>query len=91
MNNRIKELAVEAFGSTFNTDLILVYEAEKFAELIVRECMGVVTITNEYYTQQWLEECKVPNNYSKLDQRFGAGAACLYVNMEIKKHFGVEE
>ena len=42
MNDKIEELAKQAFGSTIDTDPILVYEAEKFAELIVRECIGVV-------------------------------------------------
>jgi|LakMenE18May11ns_1017448.scaffolds.fasta_scaffold9639073_1 hypothetical protein len=35
MNERIKKHALEAFGSTIDNDPILVYEAEKFAELIV--------------------------------------------------------
>ena len=36
MNELIEKLAKQAFGSI--TDPILVYEAEKFAELIVKEC-----------------------------------------------------
>ena len=42
MNERIKELAEQVFGSTIDTDPILVYEAEKFAELIIRECAQYV-------------------------------------------------
>ena len=42
MNELIEKLAKQAFGSTIDTDPILVYEAEKFTELIVRECIGVV-------------------------------------------------
>ena len=42
MNELIEKLAKQAFGSTIDTDPILVYEAEKFAELIVRECIEVV-------------------------------------------------
>jgi hypothetical protein len=45
MNERIKKHALEAFGSTIDNDPILVYEAEKFAELIVRECAGIVKWT----------------------------------------------
>jgi hypothetical protein len=41
MNERIKVLALQAFGSTIDNDPILVYEAEKFAELIVGECAGI--------------------------------------------------
>jgi len=37
MNDRIEELGREAFGSSFDTDPILVYEANVFAELIVKE------------------------------------------------------
>ena len=40
MNDLIEKLAKQAFGSTIDTDPILVYEAEKFAELIVRECIA---------------------------------------------------
>lgn len=38
MNERIKLLALQAVGSTIDTDPILVYEAEEFAKLIVKEC-----------------------------------------------------
>jgi hypothetical protein len=40
MNERIEVLALQAFGSTIDNDPILVYEAEKFAQLIVRECLN---------------------------------------------------
>ena len=42
MNDLIEELAKQAFGSTIDTDPILVYEAEKFAMSIVRECLSIV-------------------------------------------------
>ena len=42
MNELIERLAKQAFGSTIDTDPILVYEAEQFAELIVRECARVI-------------------------------------------------
>jgi hypothetical protein len=42
MNERIKQLAKQAFGSTIDTDPILVYEVEQFAQLIVRECISTV-------------------------------------------------
>ena len=40
MNELIEKLAKQAFGSTIDTDPILVYEAENFAELIVQECVN---------------------------------------------------
>lgn len=40
MNKLIEELAKQAFGSTIDTDPILVYEAEKFAQLIIEECIN---------------------------------------------------
>ena len=43
MNELIEKLAKQAFGSTIDTDPILVYEAEKFAELIVKECAYLVS------------------------------------------------
>ncbi len=38
MNELIEKLAQQAFGTAIDTDPILVYEAEKFAELLVKEC-----------------------------------------------------
>ena len=42
MNERIERLAKQVFGPTIDTDPILVYEAEQFAQLIVRACITVV-------------------------------------------------
>ena len=47
MNEQIEKLAKEAFGSTIDTDPILVYEAEQFAELIVRECCSIIEVDLE--------------------------------------------
>ena len=47
MNERIKLLAVQAFGSTIDTDPILVYEAEKFAELLLQECVDACWRANK--------------------------------------------
>jgi hypothetical protein len=41
MNELIEQLAKQAFGTTIDTDPILVYEVGKFARLIVQECAGV--------------------------------------------------
>jgi hypothetical protein len=42
VNDLIEELAKQAFGSTIDTDPILVYEAEKFAMSIVKKCINIV-------------------------------------------------
>ena len=47
MNERIKLLAEQAFGSTIDTDPILVYEAEKFAELLLQECVDACWRANK--------------------------------------------
>ena len=83
MNERIKkikELASNALEwpdtdndglTVFNND-----ELEKFAELIVRECIGICEKDGQWYTNTgWLAE---------------AGEA-MSLSGQIKKHFGVEE
>ena len=47
MNERIKLLALQAFGSTIDTDPILVYEAEEFAELIINQCADIAQQHNK--------------------------------------------
>lgn len=42
MKALIEKLARQAFDSGLDTDPILYYEVEKFAELIIRECINVV-------------------------------------------------
>ena len=74
MNERIKELARQSGLIQYDTDSKLV-DAEKFAELIVKECMDI---------------CKqhpsriVSNNWN-------AGAVAPHLVKEFKEHFGVEE
>ena len=78
MNERIKKLADEAKMSTY----LLAYgvefniSIEKFAELIVRECMACST---------WVG--KVNENVKEPGPIHTAHA----INQRIKKHFGVEE
>ena len=56
MNDLIKNLAKQAFGSTIDTDPILVYEAKQFAELIVQECAGLtLDYKNDQHYQGWLD------------------------------------
>ena len=92
MNERIKELDKQA-GGHFSTHILTSYPAqrresielwdkniEKFAELIVRECMEVV-IDGQYSDT----ECEGNSHrISYNNGRYGASS-------DIKKHFGVEE
>ena len=73
MNNRIKLLEPQCwehneFGLNFNY--------EKFAELIVRECISMADKESE--------------RYSKLDQEYCSMAMDNYREL-VRQHFGVEE
>lgn len=64
MNERLRELAVECTFFTYGVNGELLYEGfneEKFAELIVRECVGVVEggrfLHDEAPTAQFAREC----------------------------------
>jgi hypothetical protein len=77
MNERIKELLQEAYthfghGKYRTSELV----AEKFAELIVRECVDVCL--SRHYTWRWDDE---PDSSS-------GPRDCA---QSIKEHFGVEE
>ena len=84
MNERIKELAVQA-GIAVWGDAVYMYDPKdtldstvmaKFAELIVRECMACST---------WVG--KVNENVKEPSPMATAHA----INQRIKKYFGVEE
>jgi len=79
MNERIKELIAQAREPLHNKNLPfnqgLVEYSEKFAELIVRECIGICEKDGQWYTNTgWLAE---------------AGEA-LSLSEQIKEHFGVK-
>lgn len=80
MNERILELAVEANDQTGNKFDLNYKELdsflEKFAELIVRECIGCC--------EQVISD-PVPES---VDTWLNGGEQCI---QEIKQHFGVEE
>ena len=80
MNERIRELAHEAGLPTYNPDGIPT-KLEKFAELIVRECICLVL--NGKYD----EEKYNPNN----DFDRGHNRALDNAAEGFKQHFGVEE
>ena len=80
MNERIKDLYARAVSNRFPEGEEEVYmspaDLEKFAELIVKECVALVEKqdhgTSELRVSQW-------------------DGACRAVSKDIKEHFGVEE
>jgi len=85
MNERIRELAEQAgisYLSSVHPDMW-----EKFAELIVRECMSMSdNLKAEYLKDRKAEmDFGVKNNYAEGE------AACTTLKYRMKKHFGVEE
>jgi hypothetical protein len=80
MNERIKELYDQCFvvleHDTPNTG----FDPNKFAELIVRECVNRGSVLATHYIEKHTEQ----------EQTFLLAAVADY-STEIKKHFGVEE
>ena len=80
MNERIKELAHEAGLPTYNPEGIPT-KLEKFAELIVRECLNKI------------ETYQIPVGNSAAGEMAceWTYAALKEIRDEIKQHFGVEQ
>ena len=80
MNERIRQLAEQATSTQgptpYNPLTFEVFDKEKFAQLIVQECMACST---------WVG--KVNENVKEPGPMHTAHA----INQRIKKHFGVEE
>ena len=76
MNERIKELYLHAFPPSLNDSTVCRMSAEKFAELIVKECIGCC--------EQVISD-PVPKSVDTFEQ---GGIHCMD---EIKQHFGVKE
>jgi hypothetical protein len=101
MNERIKELAVEArnyaldekriYERVHNTEQCMeeyrdVYN-KKFAELIVQECMTMCdNVSADYFKHR-----KAADDFQDKNIYAEGESACDEVRYEIKKHFGVEE
>ena len=83
MNERVQELALQAGAVNvweWASDDVLDtknMDAEKFAELIVRECMNIVSNQTTLDTNE--------------DFREGFNHGLKYAWTDIRKHFGVEE
>jgi hypothetical protein len=83
MNERIQQLAVEAgvtgyfaAGTEYATPIPISGEMAKFAELIVRECVGVADDYVKDCTCDEHKNCKHPRSI---------------IGRKIKEHFGVEK
>jgi hypothetical protein len=84
MNERIKALALQAgvtgyfaAGTEYATPIPLSDEVQKFAEMIVKECMDIVSKQTTLDTNEDFRE------------GFSHGRKLAWT--EIRKHFGVEE
>jgi 2,4-dienoyl-CoA reductase-like NADH-dependent reductase (Old Yellow Enzyme family) len=56
MNERIRELYLHAFPPSLNDSTVCQMSAEKFAELIVRECIDLVAAGGEFASRPKLVE-----------------------------------
>jgi hypothetical protein len=83
MNKRIKELADSVPGSHDASDEF----CEKFAELIVAECMTMCdTVSADY-----LKRRKRAFDFQDKNIYAEGEAACDIIKYKMKKHFGVKE
>jgi hypothetical protein len=79
MNERIKELAEQVYGSAHHDDF-------KFAELIIQECSGVLFDESERLFA-YSAEC---DNMRKSDEAELIAEKCVDLITMIEQHFGVE-
>ena len=78
MNERMYELINQCFIGTTDgklSDLNTVANIEKFAELIVRECVGVVS----------------KRKNQAIDDGWNVDEAMTMAEMDLEEHFGVEK
>ena len=86
MNKRIRELAHEAGLPTYNPEGVPT-KLEKFAELIVRECMTMCDeIRVDYFKHR-----KAADDFTDKNIYAEGEAASDIIKYKMKKHFGVEE
>jgi len=87
MNDKIKELAEQASKEAFPINSIAFME--KFAELIVRECMITIALEGQKIAQS-MPVVDV-TNYVEMSHLNGMIDAAMAYSEKIKKHFGVGE
>jgi hypothetical protein len=83
MNERIKELAEQSttyIEPTSNSGEGWIFDKEKFAELIVKECASICELNGQSYT----------HSFTPAKARL-AESTSNHCGLMIKKHFGVEE
>ena len=85
MNERIRELAHEAGLPTYNPEGVPT-KLEKFAELIVRECLNKIEQAGVYFDTQ-PQYTDMQNTL--VDEGFTWGVESCQAM--VKQHFGVEE
>lgn len=82
MNERVKELYRQAYGVQMSIDDFALHpEEEKFAELIVRECLRRIEGCTIITTQQLKPYTEFEQGYDK---------AINKVYSQVKLHFGVK-
>ena len=80
MNERIKQLADQCYYINTYTDIEM-FNEEKFAELIVRECIEKITTYD-----------LVPGHSAKWEDIYDIHSRLLQdLGEDLKEHFGVEE
>ena len=90
MNERIKDLAkqatniVEGWSDEHGTTRHYEFNQEKFAELIVRECIGVAV-----EQKQWVEDQKVFNPQDEFWNRARIQQS-QHIIEKIQEHFGIK-
>ena len=78
MNERIKELAQQAEGTKKHIPAVWQFydrELEKFAELVVRECVNIVAKRKD----------------QAIDDSWNVDEAMSMAEMDLLEHFGVDE
>lgn len=85
MNERIKELADQC--TSYNNSDGWLFDKEKFAELIVRECTAALFDESERLSELSLNE----DNWGWAQEYEVCSNQCINDIALIEKHFGVEE
>ena len=88
MNQRIRELAEQAGFETGYNGYNAWYN-EKFAELIVRECVSVILLDSKTIADAMPDANR--DNYTMVAEQTGMINGSMRYADKIKQHFGVEE